>query len=593
MTTLPACSQLTAAAGRARRPAHDVARGGPLHLTTRAASGGATHGASRLASRLAPRLALAVVALTPALTLAQSASSSRVRDEGVSAASVAIATRAAAMAGIASARSVASMATVSSLASLGSLSGLSALPAPTGVRWSAAWDGDAFTVPSAVPAPWSDDQVADSLYRQARERMNRGDYKRAAELFMEVTRRAGKAPLAGDALYWNAYSLYRDGGTPALAEALSALERLGRDFPSLAIAGDANALKMRVCGELARRGDAKCAAEVASSAGGGDVRVMVAPAPRTPRTPPVPRVPSARAGAQEPGCPDEDDDERIAALNALLQMDADRALPILEKVLARRDRCSVTLRRKAIFLVSQKHDARAADLLMGAVRNDPDAEVREQAVFWLGQTRDDRAVDMLQEILQKESNHEVLEKAVFALSQHRSERAGTILRDLAQRNGAPLKVREQAIFWLGQQRSADNAELLKALYTRVSEPELKEKIIFSVSQNRAASNARWLLDIALDDKESMEMRKRALFWAGQSRGLSVDDLAVLYQRVTDREMKEQVIFVYSQRRDPASVDKLMEIARTEKDRELRRKAIFWLSQSRDPRVVKFLEEIIG
>jgi TolA-binding protein len=461
-----------------------------------------------------------------------------------------------------------------------------------GERWR---DADAI-VPLATRTPWSHDQVADSLYRQARERMNRGDYKRAAELFMEVTRRAGKAPLAGDALYWNAYSLYRDGATPALADALAALERLGRDFPTLAIAGDANALKMRVCGELARRGDAQCAAEVASSAGGRDTRVTVAP---TPRTPPVPRTPRAppvsrgRDGAQEPGCPDEDDDERIAALNALMQMDADRALPILEKVLARRDRCSVSLRRKAIFLVSQKHDARAADLLMGAVRNDPDAEVREQAVFWLGQTRDERAVDMLQEILQKESNDEVLEKAVFALSQHKSERAGTILRDLAQRNGAPLKVREQAIFWLGQQRSADNAELLKALYKRVSEPELREKIIFSISQNRASSNARWLLDIALDDKESIEMRKQALFWAGQSRGLSMDDLGALYQRVPDREMKEQVIFVYSQRRDPASVDKLMEIARTEKDRELRKKAIFWLSQSRDPRVIKFLEELIG
>lgn len=469
---------------------------------------------------------------------------------------------------------------------LSGLSGLAGLSALTEMA-------DAYEPVRATP--WSNDQVADSLYRQARERMNRGEYKRAAELFMEVARRAGKQPLAGDALYWNAYSLYRDGGTAALTDALASLDRLGKDFPSAATTGDASALRMRVCGELARRGDAQCAAQVAAGASG---RTVVVEDARSAARASASARAAARAQARvtvqdEPGCPREDDDERIAALNALLQMDAERALPILEKVLARRDKCSTALRRKAVFLVSQKRDARAAEMLMEAVRNDPDAEVREQAVFWLGQTKDERAVQMLEEILKKESNNEVLDKAVFALSQHRSERAATILRDLAQREGAPLKVREQAIFWLGQQRNVDNAELLKNLYAKVSAEELKEKIIFSISQNRAANNGRWLLDIALDDKEPIEMRKKALFWAGQSRGLSMDDLGSLYTRIGDREMKEQIIFVYSQRRDPLAADKLMEIAKTEKDPELRKKAIFWLTQSRDPRVVKFLEEIIG
>lgn len=444
----------------------------------------------------------------------------------------------------------------------------------------------------AAPArviPWSNDQVNDSVYRLARERMNRGQYKQAAELFLDVARRLGNKPLAGDALYWSAYSLYRDGGSTSLTGALASLDRLTRDFPSAASIGDASALRMRVCGELAQRGDAQCAEQVAQSARGSAVAV-------SPRIAGEPRVAvrSRAQSAQEPGCPrDDDDDERIAALNALLQMDADRALPILERVLARRDKCSAPLRRKAVFLVSQKGDARAADILMGAVRGDPDAEVREQAVFWLGQTRDERAVDMLQEILQKETDYDVLDKAVFALSQHRSERAGAILRDLAQRDGAPLKVREQAIFWLGQQRNSDNAALLKSLYARVKEEALKEKIIFSISQNRAADNARWLLDVAADGKEPVEMRKKALFWAGQSRGVSMDDLGAMFTRLDDRELKEQVIFVYSQRRDPAAIDKLMEIARSDKDAELRKKAIFWLGQSRDPRAVKFLEELVA
>jgi hypothetical protein len=53
-----------------------------------------------------------------------------------------------------------------------------------------------------------------------------------------------------------------------------------------------------------------------------------------------------------------------------------------------------------------------------------------------------------------------------------------------------------------------------------------------------------------------------------------------------------MVFVLSQRREQAALDKLMSIARNDPDRELRRKAMFWLGQSRDPRVSAFLADII-
>ncbi len=60
----------------------------------------------------------------------------------------------------------------------------------------------------------------------------------------------------------------------------------------------------------------------------------------------------------------------------------------------------------------------------------------------------------------------------------------------------------------------------------------------------------------------------------------------------DREMREQLIFVYSQRSEPAAVDKLLDIAKREPDVELRKKALFWLGQSDDPRAAKALQDII-
>jgi hypothetical protein len=45
--------------------------------------------------------------------------------------------------------------------------------------------------------------------------------------------------------------------------------------------------------------------------------------------------------------------------------------------------------------------------------------------------------------------------------------------------------------------------------------------------------------------------------------------------------------------DPAFIDKLFDIAKNDRDPELRKKAIFWLGQSRDARVQKFLLDLIN
>ena len=87
------------------------------------------------------------------------------------------------------------------------------------------------------------------------------------------------------------------------------------------------------------------------------------------------------------------------------------------------------------------------------------------------------------------------------------------------------------------------------------------------------------------------MRKQALFWAGQS-GVSIDELTKLYANVADQEMREQLIFVYSQRDEPAALDKLIEIAKTDPNPDLKKRALFWLGQSEDSRAVQALQEII-
>lgn len=477
--------------------------------------------------------------------------------------------------------------------------------------------------PLAAAAPWTAKDPADSLYREARAALSKGDYARAADLFRRVYRQYPSSDYAGESLYYLAFAEYRIGGTERLRSALGSLDRIKDRYPTLSKAGDAKALRTRICGELARQGDEACAAEVSAAASAAVseavtgaiastaavVSSAVSSAVSAAVSTAVSTAASAAAGAMDAtaqslrgndrrravsGCPseDDDDDERIAALNALIQMDADRAMPILSKVLERRDACSAGLRKKAVFLVSQKHTPETADILLRIARNDPDEEVREQAVFWLSQVPDERAVTMLQDILNSSRNEDLKNKALFALSQHRSARGAQFLRDYALREDASDELRGQAVFWLGQRHAPENADFLRSLYARVKSDEVKEKILFSLSQQRGMGNDKWLIDIARNTKENVELRKKALFWAGQGAA-STDQLISLYSTLPDSEIREQLIFVYSQRREPAMVDKMLDIAKNDRNPELRKKAIFWLGQSRDPRVQQFLLDLIN
>ncbi|HEX4560506.1 MAG TPA: HEAT repeat domain-containing protein [Gemmatimonadales bacterium] len=422
-----------------------------------------------------------------------------------------------------------------------------------------------------APAGWNADDPGDSLYRAARSLLNRGRYNEAAAAFADLAKRYPKSDYTPDSYYWQAFSLYKTAEPSKLKQARSVLDYQRTHYADAATRGDGESLYAQVQGALAQQGDPDARAWIDRHARSVD----------TSRT--------------QGGCANgnDDDDPRIAALNALLQMDADRAVPVLKKVLERRDTCSVSLRRKAIFIISQQHTPETEDILLGAARNDPDEEVREQAVFWLSQVGSAKATSALDSILLNSSNPDLQKKAVFALSQINSPQAAQMLRDEAERANAPVEARADAIFWLSQQGRGANADYLRTLYGRLTDNDLKDKTIFAISQIGGADNVNWLMDLAANGQEDVDMRKKALFWAGQSNDVSLERLTGLYDRMKDRDMREQMIFVYSQRHEGAALDKLIDIAKHDTDPELRKKAIFWIGQSHDPKAVQYLQEVIS
>jgi HEAT repeat protein len=422
----------------------------------------------------------------------------------------------------------------------------------------------------AAHAPSYPEDPADSLYRVARGEFSRGNLDAAITLFQQVRRQYPDSRYAPYAMYYEAFALYRQGGEPRLRQALAVLQTQIDKYPT-GVTRDTAGLAARIQGQLAQLGDASAAEDLVRQAD-----ELVAQT-------------QFRAQGQSQVA---EDDARMVALNALMQMDAENAMPILERVLANHSAETAPLRRKAVFLVAQKHTAGREEILLNAARNDPDEEVRKTAIFHLSQVRTPEAVEALDSVLKFSTDRELQEQAIFALSQHRSERAAEILQDFALDAGAPPELRAHAIQWLGNTRSA-NAAFLRELFTRLDDEQLKERTLFALSQRRDSANADFLVDVALDETQSMETRKKALFWAGQMRMDNVR-LYDLYDRAIDRDLKEQLIFVYSQRlRDDAAIDKLIDIARNETDPHLRNKAIFWLGRTNDPRAIQLLEEIIN
>lgn len=457
----------------------------------------------------------------------------------------------------------------------------------------------------AAPIPQATTIASDSgesMYRRARSYLSEGEYERAAELFAQVRAKYPKTAYAADAYYWEAFALSRDGSNARLRRAVTLLDAQAKEYASAltVTSGEARTLATRLKGQLARSGDADAAADVVATAARAsrDAARAERDAGRAERDAvrEAARVTSGgrRGSDTPPGCKDEEDDDRIEALNALLQMNAEQAMPILKKVLERRDQCSEMLRRKAVFLISQKRTEESADILLKVAKSDPDAETRGQAVFWLSQVSGDKAEEFLLGIIRDSKDEAVQERALFSLSQRKSDRAQQALRDFATRTDVAPQLRERAIFWVGQRRTEENAKFLREAFAKSDNDEVRERILFSLAQMKGMGNDTFILDQAANPKLSIDLRKQALFWASQQGMVSTTQLSSIYDKNADLEMREQVVFVLSQRgnKDPAAVDKLLDIAKNEKNADLRKRAIFWLGQSKDPRAAKLLQELI-
>lgn len=424
-----------------------------------------------------------------------------------------------------------------------------------------AWSGD---VDAARPrAPYLQGDPADSLYRLARELLNRGEYRRAALTFRELSTRMPTSGYAADALYWQAFALYRIGGTTEMRSAIDALELQKEKYPGARLQSENAALSLRIRGALAARGDAAAAATIRTAAGDSALR-----------------------------CDREEQSVRVEALNALTQSDPDGAMPILQKTLARRDSCSAPLRRTAVFLVGNKNrDAASVSLLSQVARNDPSIEVRAAALEWLARVPGDEALGVLEEISRDSSDSRVQQAAVRALVRHQSPRARQLVRTIVERSDSPERLRLEALSAFDKERAtSDDVAWMRTLYGRTDNARVKARIVNTLANIGGDDVDQWMLAMARNVDESSDTRRYAVRRVG--RTLPIAELAKLYDTSSERAIREVIIETLSARAEGEATDKLLDIVKTGTDPQLRRSAISALTRKKDPRTLRLLMEII-
>ncbi len=480
-------------------------------------------------------------------------------------------------------------------------------------------------------ASWAAQDPADSLWRAARERLNRSDYTQAARLFgrIRTEERFAKSTYRPEAYYYQAFALARLGSRDNLREARAALEQLMEKYPAERRPRDTTGLLTSVRVRLAQMGDASSATDDVRTLVTGPSRVLESGAVAATRSSNI--VASAVQSAQmqaeiaqanntvaqvnamtslygsmggmgysgyvrvPPQCAGDDSEIRLIALNALVRMDSSAAMPVLKDVMGRRDECAAQLRDRALMIVARIQTPDAEAMLADAARNDPEPAVRQSALVYLSSRNPDRAVALAEEQLRTASDAKGRDWALQTLARTRTDRGWRAVRDYAGRTDLPIDARRRAIAYLGQSGDSANAAFLRQLYSRAgSETDLRETILMAAGVRRGGMDADWLMTIASNENEEPRLRQYAINMVGRSKTLSFDRLAALYDRTTDKTVKRSVLGAIGERArtEQPAADKLIDIARNEKDLDLKKSAVMYFSQTDDPRKRDLLIEIL-
>jgi HEAT repeat protein len=385
----------------------------------------------------------------------------------------------------------------------------------------------AFAAALFTPFDFEQDSQEDRYYERGTSALQENRWDRAVEAFSEAVKLGGRR--VDGALYWKAYAQNKQGQR---AEALTTLGQLMKDFPGSRWLNEAKVLEIEI------------------------------------------RQASGQSVAPER---ESDEELKLVAINALLNTDAERAVPMLEKLLQGNQ--SPKLKERALFVLTQSNSPRAREVVAQFARGSSNPDLQMKALNYLGIYGNKENRQLLAEIYASSSDREVKRRILHSFMVSRDRE-----RLLAAAKGeASPELRAEAIHLLGVMGARTE---LSELYQAESSVEVKEKILHAMF---ISGNAERLIEVARSEKEP-KLRLRAIHSLGiMGQPRTGDTLVSLYDAEKDTAVRKAVIqglFIQG------NASGLISLAKKETDMELKKEIVGKLSLIKSKEAVDYLMEIL-
>jgi len=370
-------------------------------------------------------------------------------------------------------------------------------------------------------------------YRKGQSALDRKDWDEASRIYGAIVSKAGDETDA--ALYWKAYS---DWKRNLKKESLEGVRNLLSSYPDSVWADDARALEVEIRGSKA----------------------------------------AAKADKSAKEAPDENEELKLYALDGLMQVKPELAVPILDKLLA--GTSSLRLKKRALFVLSQSDSPRAREILLRTVKTGQPMELRCEAVRTLGIAGQADDIAALATISRDTSAPPEVRGCVidaYMISGRSSE-----LLEVAKADPDP-RLRVKAIEALG---ASGSLGALRQLWGIEKDPRIKGKLLESFG---IAGDVDTLAKCARETNDP-HLRRKAVEGLAISGGENASKLLrQLYGEFQAPEDKKKVLEGLMIQGDAKS---LLEMFRAEKDPGMKKLILQQLSVMSDPEATKAIMEVL-
>jgi hypothetical protein len=415
-------------------------------------------------------------------------------------------------------------------------------------------------VGEASTADDRDKANADKAYSDGTRAINEGRWADAGTIFAKLA--SQHVDRADGALYWAAYAENKEGQS---ARALETCATLRQSYSRSRYVNDCDALRIEIQGPAAH-----------------------VEAPPVPPVSPIPPVPPVTPGARTIGrhsdrsfeqtSSNPDEDIKLLALQAVMQQDEARALPIIQQIL--NGNGSDRLKERALFVLAQSNSPAAQQTLGQIARGQSNPALQIRAIRMYAAIGGKRSVDTLADVYQHSSDEGVKKTILQAylvtgssdklLVAARGEQNPELVKSAIRSLGAMGATSDLATLYhdtKDQKAKADiinslvaagpkGAEILKSIATTEQDPVLRSRAIRNLGVSGGASAAPALLAAyqGSSDAESKKAALDGLFISGNTH-----ELVTLARAEKDPALKQAIVSKLSNMRSKEATDYMMEI----------------------------------